>query len=67
MLSKKQETQYKVTLPPSLEQDLDALVAELRIDKGEIFRRALTLFKHAAEADKVELTKGNEKQRVLLK
>lgn len=58
---------YSVTLSPGLNQALEQVAATLEVPKAEVFRRALTLLKHAVEADKVELTSKNEKQTVLLK
>ena len=61
------DTRYTVTLPPRAESDLEAVAANLQITKSEAFRRALTLLKHAAEADEVILKKDDKTQTVLLK
>ncbi len=58
---------YTVTLPPRVERDLTQVAANLQISKSEAFRRALTLLKHAAEADKVIFKKDDEEQVVLVK
>ncbi len=58
---------FNVTLPPQLGDDLQELESALGTTKAEVLRRALVLFKHAVKADKVELTKGTEKQTVLLR
>lgn len=60
-------TRYSLTLPPPLEAQLDQVSKELHISKSEALRRALVLFRHAVEADKVELTGKHGKQAVLIK
>lgn len=65
------DTRYNVTLNDSLNQDLENTAHNLGITKAEAVRRALVLFKHAANADKVELVSGNgstqDRQVVLIK
>ena len=58
---------YNLTLPKDLDTDLEATAARLGITKAEAIRRSITLIKHASQADKVELTRGAERQTVLLK
>lgn len=58
---------YNLTLPGVVNDALEESVAELGISRAEAVRRALLLFRHAVKADKVELTKNDEKQTVLLK
>lgn len=58
---------YNLTLAPALNGDLEAAASLLGVSKAEAIRRALLLMKHAVQADKVELTRGGEKQTVLLK
>jgi hypothetical protein len=62
-----QDTRYNLTLPESLNSDLEATAGLLGVSKAEAIRRAVILMKHAVQADKVELTRGQEKQTVLLK
>ncbi|HYU35793.1 MAG TPA: CopG family transcriptional regulator [Thermoanaerobaculia bacterium] len=62
-----EDIRYNVTLPESLNRDLESAAGELGITKAEAIRRAILLMKHAVKADKVELTSGNEKQTVLVK
>jgi hypothetical protein len=50
-----------------MEQDLEDVASKLEIPKAEVFRRALTLYKHAINADKVEFTRNSETQTVLVK
>jgi len=61
------KARYSVSLPEALDDDLETVRKTLGVSKGEVFRRALLLFKHAVDADKVELTRDNEKQAVLLR
>lgn len=65
--SKPHLTRYNVSLTSGLEKDLEEVTEELEISKSEVFRRALTLYKHAVAADKVELTRSGEKQTVLVR
>ena len=58
---------YTVTLAPRAENDLDVISAELQISKAEAFRRALSLYKHAIDADDVVLRKGGKDQLLLVK
>jgi hypothetical protein len=61
-------TDYNFVLDPALHGDLTAVAAQLRISKEEAVRRALELFKHAADAESVELTTSTgQKQAVKLK
>ncbi|MCR4340758.1 MAG: hypothetical protein NUW01_12830 [Gemmatimonadaceae bacterium] len=60
-------SRYTVSLPPRVEKDLEDVAEALQIPKSEAFRRALTLLKHAAEADEVILKKGDHSTSVLLK
>jgi|GEM_PF-2387988 hypothetical protein len=60
-------TRYNIILPSLMEQDLEDVASKLEIPKAEVFRRALTLYKHAINADKVEFTRNSEKQTVLVK
>jgi len=60
-------TRYTVTLPPKVEKDLEELAQSLQIPKSEAFRRALTLLKHAVDADEVILKKDNHEKTVLVK
>ncbi len=61
------DIRYNLTLPTALNRDLEASASLLGISKAETIRRALLLMKHAVQADKVELTRGGEKQTVLVK
>jgi len=61
------DTRYNLTLSREANQDLEATAALLGTSKADALRRAVILLKHAVQADKVELTKGNDKQSVLLK
>lgn len=56
-----------IALPKSLDADLEEAAAMLGITKAEAMRRALTLFKHAARGDRVEIVANNERQVVLVK
>jgi hypothetical protein len=58
---------YTVTLPRRVENDLEQIAEDLEITKSEAFRRALSLFRHAVEADKVTITKKGEEHTVLVK
>ncbi len=58
---------YTVTLAPRAENDLDVIAAELEITKAEAFRRALSLYRHAIDADGVVLKKGGKDQLLLVK
>lgn len=58
---------YNVTLPPPVNEALERVAEQLHVSKAEAIRRALTLFAHAVESDKVELTKSGERQTVLIK
>jgi hypothetical protein len=62
-----EEIRYNLTLPESMNQDLEAAAGLLGVTKAEAIRRAILLMKHAVQADKVELTRGNERQTVLVK
>jgi hypothetical protein len=62
-----EEIRYNLTLTEPLNHDLEIAADTLGITKAEAIRRAITLMKHAVKADKVELTRGNEKQTVLVK
>lgn len=61
------DTRYNLTLTEEANQDLETTAALLGTTKADAIRRALMLMKHAAKADKIELTRGNEKQQVLVK
>jgi hypothetical protein len=61
------DIRYNLTLSPDANRDLEAAASVLGTTKADALRRALTLMKHAVQADKVELTNGTEKQVVLLK
>ena len=61
------DIRYNLTLSQEANQDLEATAALLGTSKAEALRRAVILMKNAVQADKVELTRGNEKQSVLLK
>ena len=58
---------YNLTLTEPLNQDLEVAAGLLGISKAEAIRRAITLMKHAVQADKIEFTRGAEKQTVLVK
>jgi hypothetical protein len=61
------DTRYNLTLSEATNADLEATAALLGTSKADAIRRALMLMKHAVKADKIELTQGNKKQRVLVK
>ena len=61
------DVRYNLTLPAQANRDLEATASLLGVSKAEAIRRALLLMKHAVQADKVELTRGSEKQTVLVK
>ncbi len=61
------DVRYNLTLPQNLNSDLEAAASLLGVSKAEAIRRAVLLMKHAVQADKVELTRGGEKQTILLK
>ena len=69
MMPEKEESgvRYIVTLPPPVNEALERAADQLHVSKAEAIRRALTLFAHAVESDKVELTKHGERQTVLIK
>ena len=48
-------TRYSVMLTPPMEKDLEELTQKLHTTKADILRRSVLLFKHALEADRVEL------------
>jgi predicted DNA-binding protein len=58
---------YNVVLPAQLNRDLETVSENLGATKAEVLRRALLLFKHAAEADEVKLVKGTEETKVIIK
>ena len=58
---------YNLTLSDEANQDLEAAASLLGTSKADALRRALMLMKHAVQADKIELTRGTEKQVVLVK
>lgn len=60
-------SRYTVSLPPRVEKDLEDVAHALQIPKSEAFRRALTLLKHATEADEVILRTGDLSKSVLVK
>lgn len=60
-------TRYTLTLPPLLEKDLEEVTATLGVTKSEAIRRALALFKHAVQADRIELTDKSGTKEVLIK
>jgi len=62
-----EEIRYNLTLTEPLNRDLEIAAGLLGTTKAEVIRRAITLMKHAVQADKIELTRGNEKQTVLVK
>jgi hypothetical protein len=61
------DIRYNLTLSQQANQDLEATAALLGTSKADALRRAVILMKHALQADKIELTRGKEKQRVLVK
>jgi hypothetical protein len=61
------DRRYSLTLPPKLDEELDRISGELQVSKSEVMRRALTLFKHAVDADTVKVTKGGLEREVLIK
>ena len=67
----KNEKRYSVILTPSMDQTLKELKEKLHTTEAEVFRRSMLLFKHAVEADRVELhtKEGGQDvaQQVLLK
>lgn len=65
--SRSKGQRYTVTLGPRLEDELANVADVLSIPKSEAIRRALTLYKHAVEADNVVLKKGQVSQTVLVK
>jgi hypothetical protein len=62
-----EDIRYNLTLPESLNLDLEAAASVLGVTKAEAIRRAILLMKHAVQADRVELTSRGEKQTVLVK
>ena len=64
-------TRYSVMLTPPMEEALEELTQKLHTTKADVLRRSMLLFKHAVEADRVELfTKEGDKEvarQVLLK
>jgi hypothetical protein len=61
------DIRYNLTLSQEANQDLEAAASLLGTTKADAIRRALMLMKYAVQADKIELTRGKEKQRVLVK
>lgn len=61
------DIRYTITLGKQAEKDLEEVASSLSISKAETFRRALTLLKHAAQADEVVLKKEDKEQLVLVK
>lgn len=59
---------YSVVLDPNLNADLSDVASQLKISKEEAVRRALELFKHAANAQSVQLiTPDGQTQAVKVK
>jgi hypothetical protein len=61
------DIRYNLTLSEEANRDLEATAALLGTSKADALRRAVILMKHAVQADTIELTRGNEKQTVLVK
>jgi hypothetical protein len=61
------DIRYNLTLSEDVNRALEGTAALLGTTKAEALRRAVILMRNAVEADKVELTRGDEKQTVLLK
>jgi hypothetical protein len=55
---------YTLSLPPELDEDLTKVADQLHISKADALQRAIVLMRHAAEADKVEITHQDVKQEV---
>lgn len=66
-MSSEKSTQYNITLPSSLVENLQQITTKFGIDTAEIMRRSLTLFNMAINSDEVILIKDNQKQKVILK
>lgn len=58
---------YTLSLPPDLDEDLAKVAEELKISKADALKRAILLIKHAAQADKVELTRDQRTREVKLR
>ncbi len=58
---------YKITLSAEMDAELISLTNSLSISHADLFKRAILLLKHAAQADKVMLISNNKEQQVLIK
>jgi hypothetical protein len=64
MTTKKSNT---VTIPADMYDALEKVTRDLKISKADVLRRAMMLFEHALTADKVELTIGEKRHKVVVK
>ena len=61
-------SRYTVDLSSNVDDDLKKIATDLEITKAEVFRRALTLFRHAVKGEKATITtKAGEETSVLVK
>lgn len=58
---------YILSIGPRFQDTLQSLTATLGIPPGDVVYRAITLLKHAADADQVKLIKGGVEQNVIVK
>jgi ribbon-helix-helix CopG family protein len=62
-MSSAADVAYKVNFAPEADEELTKLARKLNVSKDEVLRRALVLFKHAADAKGVELILDDEGKR----
>ena len=59
--------EFVLTVGPEFEAALDDLSGRLKINHGDVIDRAMTLLRHAVDADQVKLVKNGVEQNVLVK
>ncbi len=60
-------TSYDLKVSENFVGELDKLAIQLHTDAAGVLRKALTLLKHAANADEVKIYSGGKEQRILVK
>lgn len=59
--------EFILKVGPEFEAALEDLSAKLNVDEGTVIDRAMTLLRHAVDADQIKLVKNGVEQNVIIK